>query len=70
MIIILGCSLEYALEAASLHPALALGISDTKGTLSFGGDADFIMLDQELNVQSTWIAGKCVFSKPNQSNKF
>lgn len=65
-----GCSLEYALEAASLHPALALGISDTKGTLSFGGDADFIMLDQELNVQSTWIAGKCVFSKPNQSNKF
>jgi N-acetylglucosamine-6-phosphate deacetylase len=54
--------LEYALEAASLHPAKALGIEDKKGTLSFGSDADFIILDpNSLVVQSSWIAGECVY---------
>lgn len=56
------CSLEYALEAASLHPAKALGIEDRKGKLDFGCDADFVFLHPEtLKVQSTWIAGECVY---------
>ncbi len=33
-----------------------------KGTLDFGADADFIMIDQEaLEIKATWIAGECVF---------
>lgn len=56
------CSLEFALEAASLHPALCLGISEQKGTLNFGSDADFILIDDEIHVKSSWIAGECVFS--------
>jgi len=31
-----GCSLVEALEAASLHPAQALGIENRKGTLEVG----------------------------------
>ena len=31
--------MEEALEAASLHPAQLLGISQHKGTLSYGADA-------------------------------
>ncbi|XP_044255213.1 N-acetylglucosamine-6-phosphate deacetylase [Tribolium madens] len=58
-----GCSVEYALEAASLHPAKALGIESVKGTLNFGADADFIMLDEKLELKSTWIAGEKVYSK-------
>lgn len=58
-----GCGVEYALEAASLHPALALGIDNRKGTLNYGNDADFIMLTDGLDVLSTWIAGECVFKK-------
>ncbi|KAF2883686.1 hypothetical protein ILUMI_22501 [Ignelater luminosus] len=58
-----GCPIEYALEAASLHPALALGISDKKGTLNFGSDADFVLLDDGLNLLSTWIAGECVYKR-------
>jgi N-acetylglucosamine-6-phosphate deacetylase len=50
-----------ALEAATLHPAQAVGIQDTKGTLNFGADADFVFLGEDLKVWSTWIAGKCVF---------
>uniref|UniRef100_F7CUP3 N-acetylglucosamine-6-phosphate deacetylase n=1 Tax=Mus musculus TaxID=10090 RepID=F7CUP3_MOUSE len=34
-----GCSVESALEAASLHPAQMLGLEKTKGSLDFGADA-------------------------------
>ena len=53
-----------ALEAATLHPAQVLGISDSKGTLDFGADADFVLLKREtLEIQSTWIHGECVYKK-------
>ena len=55
------CSIVYAIEAASLHPAKCLGIESQKGTLNYGGDADLVFLDDELRVKSTWIAGECVF---------
>uniref|UniRef100_A0A4Y0BNS2 N-acetylglucosamine-6-phosphate deacetylase n=1 Tax=Anopheles funestus TaxID=62324 RepID=A0A4Y0BNS2_ANOFN len=55
------CTIEYALEAASLHPARCIGIEKRKGTLDYGADADFVLLDDHLNVQSTWIAGECVY---------
>ena len=51
-----------ALEAASLHPAAAVGLDGVKGSLDFGSDADFIMIDQdEMQLLSTWIAGSCVY---------
>lgn len=56
-----GCGPEYALEAASLHPAKVLGIEGTKGTLNYGADADFIMLNENFEIQSTWIFGDCVY---------
>lgn len=39
-----NCSTVYALEAATLHPAKAIGIEKYKGTLNFGSDADFVLL--------------------------
>lgn len=56
-----GCTVEYALEAASLHPARALGVDGRKGSMAFGADADFVLLDDALGVRSTWIAGECVY---------
>ncbi len=61
------CPLEYALEAASLHPAKCLCISDRKGTLNFECDADFVLLDDNLRVHSTWIAGNCVYEASEHS---
>ncbi|XP_003703368.1 N-acetylglucosamine-6-phosphate deacetylase [Megachile rotundata] len=60
-----GCSVVEALEAATLHPAKTLDIDKVKGTLNFEADADFVMLDQKLNLLSTWISGECVYSIPN-----
>lgn len=59
-----GCSSVEALESASLHAAEVLGIEKRKGTLDFGADADFLILDNELHILSTWIAGECVWKKP------
>lgn len=56
------CSIVFAIEAATLHPATCLGIEKTKGTLNFGADADFVMLDDSLNVRSTWISGNRVYT--------
>ncbi|KAJ8253671.1 hypothetical protein COCON_G00202830 [Conger conger] len=58
-----GCSVEAALEAASLHPAQLLGLTHRKGTLDYGTDADFAMLDDDLNVRETYIAGQQVWKK-------
>lgn len=65
-----GCSKVEALEAASLHPAEVVGIQDKKGTLEFGTDADFVLLDDDLHVLSTWIAGECVWEKSPGSLRY
>ncbi|XP_010166198.1 N-acetylglucosamine-6-phosphate deacetylase, partial [Antrostomus carolinensis] len=58
-----GCSVETALEAASLHPAQLLGIEHKKGTLNYDSDADFLMLNDGLYVQATYIAGEEVWRR-------
>jgi len=50
------------MEAASLHPAKLLKINDHKGSLEFGKDADFILLNDKLQVQATYIAGTEVWT--------
>ena len=57
----IGCSSVEALEAASLHPAQLLKISDHKGTLNYGADADIIILNDDLEIQATLIAGNLVW---------
>ncbi|XP_006810587.1 N-acetylglucosamine-6-phosphate deacetylase-like [Neolamprologus brichardi] len=58
-----GCSVQEALEAASLHPAQLLGISPKKGKLDYGSDADLVLLDDGLNVKATYISGEEVWRK-------
>ena len=60
-----GSSLAEALEAATLHPAQCLGVEDRKGTLEYGTDADFVILDEKLNVFATFVAGQKVYESPN-----
>ncbi|KAJ3601086.1 hypothetical protein NHX12_032059 [Muraenolepis orangiensis] len=61
-----GCSVPEALEAASLHPAQLLGISSQKGCLQYGCDADMVLLDDQLNVEATFISGEEVWRRPLQ----
>ncbi|XP_068605512.1 N-acetylglucosamine-6-phosphate deacetylase [Brachionichthys hirsutus] len=58
-----GCSVEEALEAASLHPAELLGLGRQKGSLDYGAEADLVFLDDALNVRATYISGEEVWRK-------
>lgn len=53
----LDVPLEETLRMASLYPASFLGLDDSLGRIAVGYEADFVLLDEELNVKSTWIAG-------------
>uniref|UniRef100_A0AAY4CFB0 N-acetylglucosamine-6-phosphate deacetylase n=1 Tax=Denticeps clupeoides TaxID=299321 RepID=A0AAY4CFB0_9TELE len=64
-----GCSEEAALEAASLHPAELLNLTHCKGTLDYGSDADFVVLDESFTVRETYIAGQQVVGAANQINE-
>ncbi len=46
-----------------------LDISNQKGTLDFNTDADFILLDEQLDVMATYIAGQKVWSKSGISTR-
>ncbi|ORX96368.1 Metallo-dependent hydrolase [Basidiobolus meristosporus CBS 931.73] len=53
-----GCSIVEAIEAATLHPAQVLNITAAKGSLEVGVDADFLFLDDELNVMRVFVGGE------------
>lgn len=63
----IGLPLEEALRMASLYPAQAIK-TEKKGRLLAGYDADFVMLNDDLSIESTWIAGRAVFNTASSEN--
>ncbi|MFT6901419.1 MAG: N-acetylglucosamine-6-phosphate deacetylase [Colwellia sp.] len=55
--------LDEALRMASSYPANYINQSDTRGGLVIGSQADFVELDDDFKVKSTWITGKRVYKK-------
>ena len=58
-----NCSAEEAILNATLNPAKAIHIDDKKGSLDPGKDADFIFLDEDLNVVATFVGGDLAWCK-------
>ncbi len=52
-----------AVKAASLNAAAAIGVAETKGSLSPGKDADIVILDHVCAAQKTFVRGKLKYSK-------
>ena len=50
--------LNECVNGASLNPATTIGISDRKGSLDVGKDADIIITDDNFNVKKTIIGGE------------
>ena len=50
-----------AIQMASLIPAKSVGIDNVCGKLQAGYDADFIVLDQDLELKATYLNGEKVF---------
>lgn len=59
----LGLELTESIRMASLYPAQYLNKAQQLGSLTVGKQADMVLLNSELQVQSTWISGKKVYSK-------
>jgi len=55
--------LEQALRLISGNVARVLGLDDRKGCLAVGYDADVTLLDDDLQPQQTFVAGKCVYAR-------
>lgn len=53
-----GLSLEEASRAASLTPAISIGMDRSIGSLEAGKRGDILRLDAELNLRGVWIGGR------------
>ena len=57
-----GESVEKVLPLLTSNPARLIGMDYRKGSIAPGKDADLAVLDQDLNVTATYVAGQCVFA--------
>lgn len=55
------CSKAFALEAASLKPAIVSGLYPIKGTFTIGADADFVAFSEDLSIEATYIGAEKVW---------
>ncbi|MCF8017902.1 MAG: N-acetylglucosamine-6-phosphate deacetylase [Vallitaleaceae bacterium] len=53
--------LEKLLPLVTLNQATYLGISDKKGSIDVGKDADLVIMDRDFSIQSTFVKGRKVY---------
>ena len=53
----MGIKLEDAVACASMNPAKEIGVYDKCGSIAKGKYADFVLLDDELNVKAVYVNG-------------
>ncbi|MBP3963988.1 N-acetylglucosamine-6-phosphate deacetylase [Paenibacillus lignilyticus] len=58
-----GYPLEKLLPSMTMVPARQAGVAASKGSLVPGKDADFLLLDQNLEVVATFVRGKSVYRR-------
>ncbi|HHX07763.1 MAG TPA: N-acetylglucosamine-6-phosphate deacetylase [Erysipelothrix sp.] len=58
-----GLSWDWAIAAASSNPARLLGLDDRKGYLRVGYDADFVVLNDQIDVMATYVMGHLEFQR-------
>ena len=58
-----GISLEDAIRMISATPARIIGVSEKKGDLSAGKDADIVLFDQDINISMTIRKGEIIYTR-------
>ena len=53
-----GCSISEAVGMITVNPARVMGLSDRKGSIEPGKDADLVVFDDNVNVVHTIVGGK------------
>ena len=52
--------LDQIVRMASLNPAMLAGVSDRKGSLEVGKDADILIFDDNILLQTVMVRGEVV----------
>lgn len=63
MLLLKDVSLPNIIEMASVNPAKQLGIYDKKASITFGKDADVLLVDDELNIKCTICRGVIAYEE-------
>lgn len=50
-------------QTSSLNAARAIGVSDRKGSIEIGKDADFILINENIQIHLTVVEGRIVYQK-------
>lgn len=58
-----GVSLNEAVRTVAENPARVLGISDRKGSIAIGKDADLTLFDNDFKIYGTFVKGKKVYER-------
>ncbi|MEW6379427.1 MAG: N-acetylglucosamine-6-phosphate deacetylase [bacterium] len=53
-----GCTLTQAIRLATWNPAVLLGIESRKGILAPGGDADLVVMDEQVRIEMVMANGR------------
>ena len=59
----LHLQIDEVVKLASLNPAKNLGVDSYLGSIQVGKRADFVVLDEDLNVVQTVRAGRVIFER-------
>ena len=55
--------LEKAIQMITATPARIMGLQDKKGTLEAGKDADIVLFDKDIRIETTIIKGRVVYQR-------
>lgn len=58
-----GKPLEDLIPLLTINPARLLGLEQRKGTIDPGKDADLVILDEDLTVETTLVGGRIAYAK-------
>jgi N-acetylglucosamine-6-phosphate deacetylase len=66
MVIMADVSLIDAVKMITSTPARILEMSSKKGSLIAGKDADIVLFDDNINIETTIVNGKIVYNKSEE----
>ncbi|MNY57999.1 isoaspartyl dipeptidase [compost metagenome] len=58
-----------AIQMITSTPARILGVSNTKGSIVEGKDADLVLFDSDINIGMTIVQGTVVYNADNELKK-
>jgi N-acetylglucosamine-6-phosphate deacetylase len=70
MIKLADLPLSQAVQMITATPAAIMGVGDKKGSLANGKDADVVIFDDNITIQTTIIKGEVVYNRNDDGKSY